>query len=72
MLALRKMDVQQRVDLASEAWKAAPPVAVVGADLIMGHGISFWVGWATIAYIALQAGYLIWKWRRESRPKRGR
>ncbi|HEY5850873.1 MAG TPA: hypothetical protein VIT62_08940 [Lysobacter sp.] len=47
---------------------SAPPLAVVGAQ-VAGLGINWWVAAATLAYIVLQGGYLIWKWRREARKK---
>ena len=57
-------------DIAQEAAKAAPPVAVTGWAWVHGLTISDAVALATLAYIALQAGYLVWKWVREIR--RGR
>jgi hypothetical protein len=48
-------------DLGVAAIKSAPPVTVAAMTL------NQWVAVATIAYIALQACYLVWKWRRDSR-----
>jgi len=61
--------VKMQADIATEAAKATPPTAVAAVEAMAGSGIGP-VGWATIAYIALQAAYLIWKWRRDIR--RGR
>lgn len=55
--------------IAAEAAKAAPPVAVAGSVLIFGLTVNDAVQYATLAYLALQAMYLLWKWRREARRK---
>ena len=57
-------------DIAQEAAKAAPPVAVTAWAWVNGLTISDAVGIATLAYIGLQSIYLLWKWFREW--KRGR
>jgi hypothetical protein len=52
-----------KVETSIETAKAAP--AVIGAALsavTMNHLVAA----ATLAYILLQAAYLIWKWRREA------
>lgn len=52
-----------KVETSIESAKAAP--AIIGAAfsaLTMNH----LVAGATLAYIILQAAYLIWKWRREA------
>lgn len=54
---------------AAEAAKAAPPVAVTIAALADGVTVNHVVGAATIAYVALQAAYLIWRWRRDMRSR---
>lgn len=51
--------------MLSEAAKASPPLTVAALTL------NEWVAVATIIYIALQAAYLIWKWRQGARAKRG-
>lgn len=51
-------------DAGMEALKAAPPAMAAALTL------NEWVAVATIAYIVLQAAYLIWRWRRQAcRPK---
>lgn len=57
------MQKQQTVDVITEAAKAAPPVTVTLAAL-SGH-LNVVIAIITIIYVALQAGYLIWKWRKE-------
>lgn len=52
---------EMRHETAIETAKAAP--AVVGAA-IAGVTLNEAVAAATLFYILLQAGYLIWKWRR--------
>ncbi|MGE4335230.1 MAG: hypothetical protein AB7E55_04545 [Pigmentiphaga sp.] len=57
---------------AAEAAKAAPPVAVTIAAVADGFTVNHAVAGATLLYIVLQAGYLIWKWRRDMREDRRR
>lgn len=52
-------------DVAIEAAKAAPPVAISTLASVQGWDMSHWVGAATFAYVLLQAAYLAWKWWRE-------
>ena len=46
-------------DLAASAVKAAPPIGANWWFWFTGHDINWWVALATIAYICLQAFYLI-------------
>lgn len=55
----------QKSDLASEAAKASFPVGVSLATL-GGLSLHDLVMLATLGYIALQAGYLVWKWYRQA------
>lgn len=55
-------------DIAAEAMKSAPPVAVTGA-LFVGMSISDWVAILTGLYVLLQIGVLV---RKELREKRQR
>lgn len=57
-------------DVAAEAAKATPPIVISGWAWFHGLTLNQAVALATLAYIALQAAYLIWKWWREW--KRGR
>jgi hypothetical protein len=52
--------------VASAAAQAAPSVSLLWA-WVADIPISAWVGLTSIAFIALQAAYLVWKWRRELR-----
>jgi hypothetical protein len=56
--------------LVQEAVKSTPPVAVAGSAWLFGMTLTDLVALATLAYIALQAGYLIWKWWREFNRRR--
>ena len=47
--------------IASEGMKLAPPVAVAAWTM------NDWLILASLAYLALQAAYLIWKWHKESK-----
>ena len=57
-------------EIASEAIKAAPPVTVTATALAGGISLNNVIGAATLIYIVLQAGYLIWKWRRDIKRER--
>lgn len=58
-----------RQEIAQEAYKATPPVAVTGWAWINGMTLEKWVAVATLIYIVLQAGHLVWRWYREWRKK---
>ncbi len=53
--------------IAQEGIKAAPPVAVTAVAWMQGLTLTDFVALATLGYIGLQAGYLVWKWWREAR-----
>ncbi len=50
-------------EVVAASIKTAPPVTVWALSL------NEWVAIATIGYVVLQAGYLLWKWRREWKAK---
>lgn len=52
-------------EIAHEAVKASPPVAITSWAWLQGIPIDKLLGWATLAYVVLQTAYLLWKWRRE-------
>lgn len=54
-----------RQEIAQETAKSAPAVLVTGWAWTSGLSLTDLVALATLAYIALQAGYLVWKWWRE-------
>ena len=58
-----------KAEVVHESLKATPPVAVTGWAWMNGLTLSDAVALATLAYIALQAGYLVWKWVKEWRKK---
>jgi len=57
-------------EIASEAAKAAPPAMITTIAAVGGLSLNNIIGIATLVYIVLQAGYLIWKWRRDIRRER--
>ena len=59
-----------RAEVAQETLKATPPVAVTLWAWLSEATLNEWVLRATLFYIVLQAGYLIFKWVSEIR--RGR
>lgn len=52
-------------DVATEVLKSAPPAGVTLMAAAAGLSLNNIIGAATLVYIVLQAGYLLWKWRRE-------
>jgi hypothetical protein len=58
-----------RAEIAQESLKATPPVTVTAVTWMSGLTLNDYVLLATLAYVALQAGYLVWKWVREIRSK---
>ena len=57
------LTMQQKADLATETAKASPPVAVAGAT-VAGMPINDLVLWVTLIYLALQIGFLLYRWSR--------
>lgn len=55
-----------KAETVIESAKAAP---AIGGTIVAATTLNEWVAIATLAYIGLQAAFLIWKWRKEA--KRG-
>jgi hypothetical protein len=55
--------MQSKSDLAAEAVKSAPPVTVAGLT-VAGVSLNDLVLIATLGYIVLQAGFLLYRWVR--------
>lgn len=62
--------IKMQAEIGAEIAKAAPPATVVAAGAASGWDLNSVVLWATLAYIGLQAAYLLWKWRRDIRRAR--
>lgn len=62
--------IKMQAEIGAEVAKAAPPATVVMAGAASGWDLNAAVLWATLIYIGLQAGYLLWKWRRDVRRDR--
>ena len=60
-----------RSEAATNAIASTPSLTAI-AMWLGGKDINFWVGVAGLAFILLQAGYLIWKWRRDIRREASR
>jgi uncharacterized membrane protein len=56
------MTPEQKSDVLVEAAKAAPPVVITTAVTVGGLTLNEWVAIATLLYIVLQSGWLVWKW----------
>jgi hypothetical protein len=56
------MSPEQKSDLITEAAKATPPVVITTAVTVGGLTLNEWVAVATLLYIVLQSGWLVWKW----------
>jgi hypothetical protein len=57
------LSMEQKSDIITEAAKAAPPVTVAGAT-VAGMQVNDLILWATLIYIVLQIGFLLYRWRR--------
>jgi uncharacterized membrane protein len=64
------MTPEQKSDIVSEAIKAAPPVAITTAVTVGGLTLNEWVAIATLLYIVLQSGWLVWKWYHAIKDKK--
>lgn len=60
------MSKEMMKEIAGEAAKASPPVAVVGTSLAQGWTINHVVAALTIVYLLLQIGWLLWRWNRQA------
>lgn len=61
------LSAEQKHDLVSAAYQSAPGAAAAGSAGVFGLPLSDMLVLASIAFVALQAGYLVWKWRRDAR-----
>lgn len=67
-----KVNPLNRHDTAVQIATAAPSVLAVVWIKILGLSINDWLGLFGIFFLVLQAGYLLWKWRRDiKRERRG-
>ena len=62
-----RLSAQQRGDISTSVAHTIPSIGATGVTTVFGLPSSEWVAVATLVFIALQAGHLIWKWRREAR-----
>ncbi len=73
----RHLSAEQKQDIAHAAAQIAPGAVASSGARIAGLPLSDWAIVATIGFVALQAFYLVWKWRRDylrelERKSRGR
>lgn len=61
------LSAEQRQDLVGAAMHTTPGAAATGVFKVWDLPLSEWLVIASLAFIALQAGYLVWKWRRDYR-----
>lgn len=54
-------------EAASQAVKAIPAFTAAASTMVFGLTINEVLAVCSIAFIGLQAAYLIWKWRREAK-----
>lgn len=57
-----------RQEVAQAAIKVSPPAAV-SAAILFGLTLDDWVKLATLTYLAIQGGYLLWRWLQEWRKR---
>ncbi|MBB6559570.1 putative membrane protein YfcA [Acidovorax soli] len=61
------LSAEQKNDLATAAYQSAPGAAAASSAGAVGLPLSDLLVLASIAFVALQAAYLVWKWRRDAR-----
>ena len=61
----RGLSAEQKHDLSVAAAQAAPGVVASSGARALGLPLSDWAVIATILFVILQAGNLVWKWRRD-------
>lgn len=61
------LSAEQRQDIANAAYHATPGAAATSVFKVWGLPLSEWLVVASLIFMALQAAYLIWKWRRDYR-----
>ena len=61
------LSAEQKNDLATAAYHSAPGAAAASSAGAVGLPLSDLLVLASIAFVALQAAYLVWKWRRDAR-----
>jgi len=66
------MTPEQKSDVIVEAAKAAPPVVITTAVTVGGLTLNEWVAIATLLYIVLQSGWLVWKWFHAIKDKKNK
>lgn len=67
------MFTQFKIDLVNEVLKATPPITVAITAWYLKLDLDDWLKISTIGYIALQALYLLWRWRQDHKKgKRSR
>ncbi|MDR0215561.1 MAG: hypothetical protein LBJ15_16385 [Comamonas sp.] len=59
------LSAEQKQDIAGALYQATPGAVTAGGFRLAGLPLSDWLVLASIAFVALQAGYLVWKWRRD-------
>jgi hypothetical protein len=57
------LTIEQKSDIVTEVAKAAPPVTVAGAT-VAGMQVNDMILWATLLYLVLQIGFLLYRWGR--------
>lgn len=59
------LSAEQKHDIGVAAAQVAPGAVAASSARFIGLPLSDWAIIATIFFVALQAAYLIWKWRRD-------
>lgn len=66
------MTPEQRHDALVQGLNATPSLTALLATKVLDLTIDHWLGLAGIAFIGLQALYLLWRWHRDWRRERQR
>lgn len=63
------LSAEQKQDIAGALHQITPGAVTAGSFRTFGLPLSDWLVLASIAFVVLQAAYLIWKWRRDARQE---
>lgn len=58
-------------EIAAAAAKVTPPITVAAGTAMGAIDPQWFVAIPTVVYVVAQLGYLLWKWHREWKTKRG-
>lgn len=66
------LSAEQKHDIVQAGYQAAPGAGAAAGARVFGLPLSDMLVLASILFVALQAAYLVWKWRRDARREQDR